>query len=169
MYTITVNGSSVFKTDLISNGNSFEGKMDDKNVKGDIIKINPYQFHIIHNNTSYNVDVIKLNHEEKTMVIKINSVKFNLQLKDKYDELLHNLGLDNLAAKKVSDVKAPMPGMVLNVLVTEGSEVKKGDTLIVLEAMKMENILKSPSDGVIKKIIAIKGNAVEKNQILIQF
>ncbi|MCW3075531.1 MAG: acetyl-CoA carboxylase biotin carboxyl carrier protein subunit [Bacteroidetes bacterium] len=169
MYTITVNGSSVIKTDLTIAGTSFNGTLNDALVNGDIIKINPYQFHIIHNNSSYNVDVVKMNAEEKTMTIKINSVKFNLQLKDKYDELLHNLGLDNLTAKKVSDLKAPMPGMVLNVLVSEGAEVKKGDTLIVLEAMKMENILKSPTDGVIKKILAIKGNAVEKNQILIQF
>ena len=79
------------------------------------------------------------------------------------------MGLDNLAVKKVNDVKAPMPGMVLNILVKEGDEVKKGDALIILEAMKMENILKSPSDGHIKKIAINKGVAVEKNQILIQF
>ena len=121
------------------------------------------------NNKSYNVDVVKLNVEEKSLVVKINSVKFTLQLKDKYDELLHSLGLDNLAVKKVNDVKAPMPGMVLNILVKEGDEVKKGDALIILEAMKMENILKSPSDGHIKKIAINKGVAVEKNQILIQF
>jgi len=102
-------------------------------------------------------------------VLKVNSVKFSLQLKDKYDELLHSLGLDNLASKKVNEIKAPMPGMVLKVLVSEGDEVKKGDALLVLEAMKMENILKSPTDGVIKKIAAVKGVAVEKNQLLIQF
>lgn len=169
MYTITINGNTAIKTDISTSGTSFAGSLNDKAVSGDIIRISPYQFHIIHNNTSYNVDVIKLNAEEKTMVIKVNSVKFNLLLKDKYDELLHTLGLDNLASKKVADVKAPMPGMVLNVLVNEGMEVKKGDTLIVLEAMKMENILKSPTDGVIKKVSAVKGNAVEKNQVLIQF
>jgi biotin carboxyl carrier protein len=169
MYTITVNGQTSIKTDITSNGTSFAGVLNEKAVSGDIIKISPYQFHIIHNSASYNVDIIKMNAEEKTMVIKVNSVKFNLQLKDKYDELLHTLGLDNLASKKVSDIKAPMPGMVLNVLVSEGTEVKKGDALIVLEAMKMENILKSPTDGVIKKVSAVKGNAVEKNQVLIQF
>ncbi len=62
-----------------------------------------------------------------------------------------------------------MPGMVLNILVKEGDEVKKGDTLLILEAMKMENSLKATADGVIKKIVAVKGTAVEKNQILIQF
>lgn len=169
MYSITINGNSSCKTDLKINGNDFEGFLNNKSVKGNFIKINDYQFHLLHNNTSYNIDVIKVNPEDKTMVIKVNSLKYNLQLKDKYDELLHSLGLDNLAAKKVSDVKAPMPGMVLNVLVNEGTAVKKGDALIVLEAMKMENILKSPSDGVIKKIIVNKGRAVEKNEVLIQF
>lgn len=169
MYTITVNGDSVFKTDVKLSGNQFEGALNEKLIKGDLQKISDYQYHLLYNNTSYNVEVIRLNAEERSMQLKINSVKFTLQLKDKYDELLHNLGLDNLASKKVNDIKAPMPGMVLNVLVKEGDEVKKGDALLILEAMKMENILKSPSDGVIKKVAAVKGTAVEKNQLLIQF
>jgi len=169
MYSITANGSKTYKTDLKLTSSLFEGTLNGKLVSGHFLKINEHQFHILYNNKSYNVDVVKLNPEEKTMTVKINSVKFNLSLKDKYDELLHNLGLDSLAVKKVADIKAPMPGMVLNILVNEGDVVKKGDTLIILEAMKMENSLKSPTDGVIKKIIANKGTAVEKNQILIQF
>ncbi|MDO9000612.1 acetyl-CoA carboxylase biotin carboxyl carrier protein subunit [Sediminibacterium sp.] len=169
MYSITINGGQTLKTDLNVANNEFEGTLNDAIIKGNFEKINPYQFHFLLNNKSYNIDVIKLNVEEKTLVVKINSVKFNLQLKDKYDELLHSLGLDNLAIKKVNDIKAPMPGMVLNILVAEGEEVKKGDALIILEAMKMENILKSPCDGTIKKIAINKGIAVEKNQLLIQF
>ncbi len=169
MYSITANGVNAYKTNLKINNSLFEGTLNDKLISGDFLKINDYQFHILYNNKSYNVDVVKLNAEQKTMTLKINSIKFNLSLKDKYDELLHNLGLDNLATKKVSEIKAPMPGMVLNVLVKEGDVVKKGDTLIILEAMKMENSLKSPTDGIIKKIAIIKGVAVEKNQLLIQF
>jgi len=169
MYSITVNGNKSIKTDLKLTHTHYEGTLNDALIKGDLMKINSYQYHILHNGKSYNIDVIKLNKEEKTLVLKVNSVKFTLQLKDKYDELLHSLGLDNLAAKKVNEIKAPMPGMVLKVLVTEGQEIKKGDALLVLEAMKMENILKSPTDGIIKKIAAIKGVAVEKNQLLIQF
>ncbi|MEO6305553.1 MAG: acetyl-CoA carboxylase biotin carboxyl carrier protein subunit [Bacteroidia bacterium] len=169
MYSITINGNQTLKTNLNTSGKEFEGTLNDAIVKGNFEKINSYQYHFIMNNKSYNIDVIKINVEEKTLVVKINSVKFNLQLKDKYDELLHSLGLDNLATKKVNEIKAPMPGMVLNILVKEGDEVNKGDALIVLEAMKMENILKSPSHGIIKKIPISKGVAVEKNQILIQF
>lgn len=169
MYNVKVNNSNSFKTDLKLNETLFEGSLNEQLIKGDFIKINDYQYHLIYNNTSYNIDVVKLNPAEKTIVLKINSIKYTLELKDKYDTLLQSLGMDSGASKKVNQIKAPMPGMVLNVLVNEGSEVKKGDVLLVLEAMKMENMLKSPADGIVKKVAVQKGNAVEKNQLLIQF
>jgi biotin carboxyl carrier protein len=78
------------------------------------------------------------------------------------------MGIDSAGGKKVNDIKAPMPGMVLKVMVENGQQIQKGDALIVLEAMKMENILKAPSDGVIKKIHIVKGDKVEKNQVLLK-
>jgi biotin carboxyl carrier protein len=169
MYTVVINGKSSLKTNLNVKGSKVEGLINEKNVNGDILEVSKNEYHLLLNNTSYNIQLIKADYKEKKLVLKINGKKYNLDVKDKYDELLHSLGLDNIAAKKINDIKAPMPGMVLNVLVTEGQEVKKGDSLIVLEAMKMENVLKSPADGIIKKIVANKGTAVEKNQLLIQF
>ena len=169
MYSIKVNGKDKHISDLKLKGNDFEGALNEAMIHGSFIKINDHQYHLLYNNTSYNVDVMKMNQAEKTMTLKINSVRYTIELKDKYDELLHSLGMDNVNSAKVNQIKAPMPGMVLNVLVHEGNEVKKGDVLLVLEAMKMENMLKSPTDGVIKKIAVQKGNAVEKNQLLIQF
>ncbi len=58
-------------------------------------------------------------------------------------------------------IKSPMPGKVVSVLVENGQEVKKGDGLIVVEAMKMENELKSPKDGIVKEITAVEGAAVD--------
>ena len=68
----------------------------------------------------------------------------------------------------VNDIKAPMPGLILEVNVKEGDEVKEGDYLLVLEAMKMENALTAPRDAVIKSISVEKGQTVEKNQLLIE-
>ena len=62
-----------------------------------------------------------------------------------------------------------MPGLILEILVTKSVKVKKGDPIIILEAMKMENILTSPIDGVIKNIEVKAQQTVEKNNVLIRF
>jgi biotin carboxyl carrier protein len=144
-------------------------QLDGKDVAFDMIEINKTSFSVIKDNKSYNVEVVNHNVAEKSFQIKVNQTIYNLTVKDKYDELLHQLGLDKAMVSKVSNIKAPMPGLVLNILVEDGQEIKKGDALIVLEAMKMENILKSPTDGKIKKVTVKKGIAVEKGQILIEF
>ena len=71
--------------------------------------------------------------------------------------------------KKLNEIKAPMPGLILDIKVEVGQEVKKGDPILILEAMKMENILKSPGDGIVKAIkVKVKDN-VEKGQLLLEF
>jgi len=169
MYTIKVNGEKEFKTEITLHNNFIEGIINNESFSGDIIKIRDGIYHFILNNNSYNLELIKHIPEEKKLIVKVNNTSYTVDIRDKYDDLLHSMGLDNMLTKKVNDMKAPMPGMVLNILVAEGQEVKKGDAIIVLEAMKMENVLKSPTDGIIKKIAVKKGIAVEKNQLLIQF
>jgi biotin carboxyl carrier protein len=77
--------------------------------------------------------------------------------------------MSNGLAAKVKEVKAPMPGLVLDIRVVPGQMVQKGDVLLILEAMKMENAIKSATDGVVKQVKAIKGQSVEKNQLMIVF
>ncbi len=166
MYKIKVNNKKEF---VLNDLKADSVNIDGNDTNFDLIKTKEGAYHMLINNQSYNVDVVKLDTQEKQITLKVNGTKYTLEAKDKFDLLLHNLGMDNLASKKVNDVKAPMPGLVLNILAIEGNEVKKGDALLVLEAMKMENIIKSPADGIVKKINVSKGNAVEKNQILIQF
>lgn len=149
--------------------NNTSGTIDGKEFSWDVIEVKSGSFHVIKNNKSYSVEVIKADHAEKSFLVSVNGNKYQLNVKDKFDELLKSLGMDNLAASKVNEIKAPMPGLVLDIRVAEGDEVKKGDPILVLEAMKMENILKSPTDGTIKKINVKKGVAVEKNQVLINF
>lgn len=135
----------------------------------DSAKLNDTSTHIIYQNRSYTIEVVSFNKVEKTAEVKVNGSIYKIAIEDQFDQLLKQLGMDNLAAAKVQQIKAPMPGLVLNVLVREGDEVRKGDSLLVLEAMKMENMIKSPTDGIIKKIVIKKGDKVEKNEILISF
>jgi biotin carboxyl carrier protein len=142
--------------------------IDGKKFDADILEFKKNRFHIIRGNRSFDAEILKVNKEEKTVSIKVNNNVYSILVKDKYDELLHEIGIDQSAGKTVNDIKAPMPGMVLKVIVESGQKIQKGDAMLILEAMKMENILKAPSDGVIKKIQILKGDKVEKNQVLIR-
>jgi biotin carboxyl carrier protein len=75
--------------------------------------------------------------------------------------------MDAGSHKHINEVKAPMPGLVLRVMIEPGQAIQKGDTLLILEAMKMENVLKAPSDGIVSKILVSKGDKVEKNQVMV--
>jgi len=121
------------------------------------------------NNKTYRVTVIKFDKENKTVKLKINGHIMELSISDPLDLLLKNLGLDKLMNKGVADVKAPMPGLVLNIIAKAGDEVKKGDPLLILEAMKMENIIKSPIDGIIKAIHVEEKQAIDKNKLMVEF
>ena len=166
LFKVTVNGKKEHEV-VLENGNS--GSLNHNNFQFDTIEVKSGSFHVLKDNRSYNVEVVKSDPETKSFVLQVNGNIYRLQVKDKYDELLKSLGLDNMNNKKINELKAPMPGLVLDIIVEEGVAVKKGDPLLVLEAMKMENILKSPADLTIKKIAVKKGVAVEKNQVLIFF
>ncbi len=145
------------------------GLVNDNSFSWDVLEVKKNSFSIIKDDKSYNVELLDVNAVEKRFIIKVNGLKYNLNVKDKYDELLHSLGMDNLTSTKVSELKAPMPGLVLDISVGAGESVSKGDALLILEAMKMENVIKSPTDGVIKSISVDKGNTVEKNQLILSF
>jgi len=138
-------------------------------IKADIVRINDRTYHVIHNGRSYNAELICINRDEKSCSIKVGTNIYSMQMSDQFDELLHQLGMDNLKSTKVSEVKAPMPGLVIRVLASEGDEVEKGGNLFVLEAMKMENIIKAPADVKIKSVKVKPGDKVEKNQVVIVF
>ena len=135
----------------------------------DIQPISKNTFHIIKDNKSYTAELVEADYQSKTFTFKINGVKQTVSVKDRFDLLLDQLGMSDANAQKVNDVKAPMPGLILDIKVQPGQEVKKGDPILILEAMKMENILKSPGDGVVKEIKVQVRQNVEKNQVLILF
>lgn len=163
MFKIKVNNSLDFETTIKNDVINLNGS----DLSLDMVSLGSNKFHIIKNNKSYTAELVEKNLVEKTFKIKVNNNVYELKAKDKYDELLKDLGLENINATKLKEIKAPMPGLVLKILISEGDEVKKGENLFVLEAMKMENMIKAPADIIIKKINIKSGDKVEKNQVLV--
>ncbi len=145
------------------------GSLNGKAFEWDIIEEKPGRFHVLKDNKSYSIEVVQVDLLAKKCHLKVNGTGYSFELNDKYDALLSSLGLDKMVTGIAKELKAPMPGLVLAILVKPGDAIKKGDSLLVLEAMKMENNIKAVSDAVVKKIAVQKGNAVEKNQILVLF
>lgn len=151
-----------------SSGEGNKGELNKLPFELNLLEVKKGTFHVIRNNHSYKVELLKTDDRKKSLLLKVNGNKYEVNIKDKYDELLSRLGM-NMNAKVVKELKAPMPGMVLDVLISDGETVMKDQPLIILEAMKMENVLKAPADVVIKSVQVTKSNAVEKNQVLISF
>ena len=163
MYTITSNGT----TFGIENK---DGKIlvNGQPVNIDIYKIDAQHAHILIDNKSYRARIESTDYTAKTFTFIINNHTYKVDVKDRFDLLLKELGMDKAASSKAQHVFAPMPGLVLRLIAEAGVMVKKGDSLLVLEAMKMENIIKAPADMMIKNIKVKAQQAVEKGEMLVE-
>ncbi len=164
MYTTTLTNQPL-TIDFASGNPTLNGEPFD----WDLVKLSDRTFHIIHQNRSCSAEVLELNAAEKTVSLKINGHIHLVQLKDRFDLLLEKMGMSNAASTKVNELKAPMPGLIVGISVQPGDVISKGDSLLILEAMKMENNLKAPGDGLVKTIRVGKGDRVEKGQVLVEF
>lgn len=135
----------------------------------DIVEYKDGHFHIqLPDGQTRLANLVNADYKTKTITLEINKTQYEVVLKDEFDTLIETLGFEKKTVAKLDNVKAPMPGTVLKILVTPGQAVVKGDPLIILEAMKMENVLKASADVVIKKILVKEGDPVEKNKVLIE-
>jgi biotin carboxyl carrier protein len=140
-----------------------------KSVNWDVVEVADQYFHILLDQKGYKAELVKADYATKTFQIKVNGRIYPVELKDKFDLLLEKMGLNAAASQKVNSIKAPMPGLIIDLKVKNGDVVKAGDPLLILEAMKMENIIKAPAEATVKNLKVKKGDSVEKNQVLIEF
>ncbi|MFY0600283.1 MAG: acetyl-CoA carboxylase biotin carboxyl carrier protein subunit [Cyclobacteriaceae bacterium] len=163
------------KTKIIVNSNhelSLEEKqgkiiLNDKNQDFDLKQLDSNRFSLKKTNKTYDIDFIK--DQNGILEFRIDGVDVKAEVLDHQKQILQQLGIANLADESISEIKSPMPGTILEILCKSGDQVDKGEPLIILEAMKMENVIKSPSSGTISKICVDLGENVEKNQSLIVF
>ena len=152
---------------------SWDSTFKNATWKGEKIEIHPSEkkghFCLKYQNKNYRGEWISYQVESKVATIKINHSEFNIIITEPIDALLEKLGFGGTSAKKVKNLKAPMPGLVRQILVNIDEEVTKDTPLLILEAMKMENVIKGQGEGKIKSIQVNQGQAVEKSALLIEF
>jgi acetyl/propionyl-CoA carboxylase alpha subunit len=134
----------------------------------DLIKRSPGEFNLIKNHRSINATVIEADMTGKKLKIGLEGETFEVEIKDELDQQLEKMGFGAASAKHIKEIKAPMPGLVLEIAVTDGQEVNQGDKILILEAMKMENCIMIHANATIKKIMVSAGQAVEKGQVLVE-
>jgi Acetyl/propionyl-CoA carboxylase, alpha subunit len=153
----------------INDQNTVEIEKEQEQVKNlDMIQQSDGSYHLLHDHTSYRIEVLDQDSDKKELKLLVNGESYHLKIEDEYDQLVRQLGLGVVATQKINEIKAPMPGLVLELNVETGQTIAKGDPLLILEAMKMENVIKSAGDGVVEEILVEKGAAVEKGALLIK-
>ena len=152
----------------VNNSNSFEFTESDLE-KLDAVRVEKSKFHVLNDSKPYQAEIISQDFIAKKYTVKVNNNTYEVAISNPLDELIKSMGIERGKTKVVNAIKAPMPGLILEISVEVGQTVKENDPLLILEAMKMENSFLSPRDGVIKSIAVVKGNAVDKGQLLIEF
>lgn len=134
----------------------------------DLVKKPPAEFNVVKAHRSVNAKIIEADNTAKKQTIEVDGESFLIEIEDELDQVLDKMGFGAVANKQIKEVKAPMPGLVLEIAVIEGQEVKEGDKILILVAMKMENSILVHTNASIKRIAVAAGQAVEKGQVLVE-
>ena len=149
--------------------NEFVFLFDETQVaSADMVKTSKSTINLISELRSVNGQVIEADIPGKHFTIDIEGETYHIEIKDELDQMLEKLGFGAVSEKHIKEIKAPMPGLVLQISVVNGQQVSEGDKILILEAMKMENSILIHTNAVIKKIIVSPGQAVEKGQVMVE-
>lgn len=150
--------------------NSFDFELTKSDLDQlDAIDTGQNSLHILSENTPYEAEIIAADFNHKKYTVAVSGNSYEVEISNELDVLIKEMGFEIGATKEINSIMAPMPGLILEISVQVGQDVKQNDHLLILEAMKMENSFLSPRDGIIKSIAVVKGDAVDKGQLLIEF
>ena len=149
--------------------NAFEFAIDAATAAAaDLIRLNENEYHLLQNNRSVRAKILGADAAGKHLQIEVEGQTFEVAIHDELDLKLEQMGFSTTSTKRIREIKAPMPGLVLSVAVQDGQAVKEGDRILILEAMKMENSILIHADATIKRVAVRPGQAVDKGQVLVE-
>lgn len=163
MYEVAINESKTFRVEQKEE----QLLLDNQPVSWSCVLLPDGSYNILYKNKSYRAECLEINKEQKSVLVKVGGHEYRLQIREPIDRLLKEMGFNGRTSHKVNQIKAPMPGMILKIMVEVGQQLQKDDPLLILEAMKMENVFKAPEAAVVKEIKVKEQTAVEKGQVLI--
>jgi biotin carboxyl carrier protein len=134
----------------------------------DIVDMGCQQLHVLRHNQSYKIKILLTDFANKKLTLEVNGNNYEMALADEYDQMVDKMGLLKAKTHKINSIKAPMPGLIIDIMVSAGQHVVAGTPLIVLSAMKMENIITSSGEGIVKSIVVDVNDAVDKGQLIIE-
>ena len=156
-YQIDVNGQWTFEMQAAEAG------------RLDAVRLGPEAYHVLSRHQPFEARITASDFSRKTYEVEVNGNRYSVRISDDLDQLVARMGFELHSSRNVSRIEAPMPGLILDIQVSAGQAVKEGDPLLVLEAMKMENVILSPRDGIIRRVAVQPGAAVEKKHLLVEF
>jgi biotin carboxyl carrier protein len=162
-YEIKINEDQAGIEILSRDGNNIEVQIDDRKYKLDIVEVEKGVYSILLDGRSYTVELAPIDNKKYTVNTLYDS--FEIEVIDAESKYMNSRKKDDGA--DASFISTPMPGKVVKIFVKEGDEVKGGDTVIIVSAMKMESEYKVVSDRIIKKVLVSEGDTIEGNQPLI--
>ena len=159
-YITTLNGKT-FEIDIDKDGNIL---VNGEKREVDFLALGPALYNIVMQNRSYEM-VIEEHHGEYEVLLR--GRLYSGEVLDERAQLLRSQRSGTGVESGEISIKAPMPGLVLAIPIEEGQEVVTGQTVIILESMKMQNELKAPRDGTVARISAQVGASVEQGKLLV--
>lgn len=126
----------------------------------ELIQVNNYSYRLRIDQKIYDISSVKINSDK--FVVSLEGYTYETLVRTALQERATKVIEQQGSAHSLREIKAPMPGMILKIKKKPGEKINLGDSIVILEAMKMENDIKSPAAGVIKNIYVSEGTPVEK-------
>tara|TARA_Y100000310_G_scaffold323193_1_gene383229 strand:- start:92 stop:616 length:525 start_codon:yes stop_codon:yes gene_type:complete len=163
-FSTEINGETlVFELNDSEDGLIFLKNGKKSNI--DFIQLSSHSYSFLSGNKSHHATVMK-NQEEYQ--ITIDHKPHFVKMKDSKQIILEAIGYSEKHEEETGECRAPIPGLVSELFVNKGQTISKGDKLLILEAMKMENEITAHISGVIQSVYISPGQPVEKNALLIK-
>jgi biotin carboxyl carrier protein len=149
---------------LKKNGENFSAEIDDRVYELEAHEVEPNVYLLKNENKIYQIFVAPNEKQNEPFSVNLGNNDFEIKITD--PKRMRSASSANANADGAAEIKTAMPGKVVRILVEQGAEIKSGDGVLIVEAMKMQNEMKAPKDGMVKEIRVEEGATVNAGDVL---